>query len=95
MPAPFPRRRERLEIRLTADERALLERAAHLQTAGDLSRMITTIAVDAARVIIRENEITEITATTREAFYSALLETSQNTALADLFSQRPPEGYDI
>ena len=95
MPAPLPRRRERLEIRLTADERALLERAAHFHTAGDLSRMITTIAVDAARAIIREHEITAITATTREAFYAALLETSQNPRLADLFAQPPPEGYDF
>lgn len=95
MPAPLPRRRERLEIRLTADERALIERAAHLHTAGDLSRMITTIAVDAARAIIREHEITEINATTRAAFYAALFETSENPALAGLFSQPPPEGYDF
>ena len=95
MPAPIPRRRERLEIRLTADERALLERAAHLHTAGDLSRLVTTIAVDAARAIIHEHEITEIDATTRAAFYAALLETSENPALADLFSQASPEGYDF
>uniref|UniRef100_E6Q540 Uncharacterized protein n=1 Tax=mine drainage metagenome TaxID=410659 RepID=E6Q540_9ZZZZ len=57
--------------------------------------MITTIAVDAARAIIREHEITEINATTRATFYAALLETAENPALADLFSQSPPEGYDF
>ncbi|MDH2909173.1 MAG: hypothetical protein PXZ07_03565 [Candidatus Eremiobacteraeota bacterium] len=44
--------------------------------------MITTIAVDAARAIIREHEITEINATTRAAFYAALTDPIDDAAAA-------------
>lgn len=95
MPSILPRRGRRLEIRLTADERALLEHAAILRTAGDLSRMVTTIAVDAARAIIREHEVAEVTDEVRKDFYAALFDTSDNPALAALFAKPPPEGYDF
>jgi uncharacterized protein (DUF1778 family) len=95
MPSAIPRRHRRLELRLTSEERALLEQAALLRTSGDLSRMVTTIAVDAARAIVREHEVTEVTNDIREAFYSALLDTSGNPALAALFAKPAPEGYDF
>ncbi len=95
MPTSMPRRHKRLELRLTSEERALLEHAALLRTSGDLSRMVTTIAVDAARAIIHEHEVTVMTHDTREAFYSALFDTSANPALAKLFAEPSPEGYDF
>lgn len=90
-----PRRSCRLEVRLTPEERAILERAALLRTAGDMSRMVATIAVDAARAIIREHEITEVTDDIRKEFYAALLDSSENDRLAKLFAAPPPEGYDL
>ncbi|MHB8141541.1 MAG: type II toxin -antitoxin system TacA 1-like antitoxin [Vulcanimicrobiaceae bacterium] len=95
MPSATPRRHRRLELRLTNEERALLEQAALLRTAGDLSRMVTTIAVDAARAIVREHEVTEVTDDIRKAFYSALFDTFDNPALAALFAKPAPEGYDF
>lgn len=95
MPTAFPRRDRRLEIRLTTEERALLERAALLRTAGDLSRMVTTIAIDAARAIIREHEVSEVTDENRKDFYAALFDSSDNPALAKLFATPAPEGYDF
>jgi len=95
MPSAIPRRHRRLELRLTADERALLEQAALLRTGGDLSRMVTTIAVDAARAIIREHEVADVTDDMRKEFYAALFDTSDNPALAALFAKPAPEGYDF
>ncbi len=95
MPHPMPRRSRRLELRLTPEERTLLEEAALLRTAGDISRMVTAIAVDAARAIIREHETTDVTDQVREEFYAALLSTSNNDRLARLFSTPPLEGYDL
>jgi len=91
----MPRRSRRLELRLTHDERVLLEEAALLRTSGDISRMVTSIAVDAARAIIREHEVTEVTNETREQFYAALFDTAENDRLARLFAKTPPEGYDL
>lgn len=89
------RRSQRLNLRLTPEERFLLERAALLRTSGDISRMVTTIAVDAARAIIREHEVSEVTGEIREEFYAALLDTSDNPALAALFAKPAPEGYEF
>ena len=90
-----PRRTKRLELRLTPEERSLLERAALLQTSGDISRMVTAIAVEAARAIVREHEVSEVTDEIRQSFYSALLDTSDNAALAALFAKPAPKGYDV
>ena len=95
MPAPMPRRHKRLELRLTADERAVIEHAAMLRTSGDLSRLVTSLAVDAARAIVHEHEVSEITDENREAFYSALFDTTENPALAKLFAKPSPEGYEF
>lgn len=77
---------------MTPEEKALIEQAALLR-ACDLSRMVTTAAVDVAREIVREHEMTEVTEEIRAEFYSALLETRANPALAALFARPAPEGY--
>lgn len=89
------RRTRRIELRVTPEERELLEHAALLRTGGDLSRLITGAAVDAARAIVLEQDVIEVTDDFREAFYAALLDTSDRPGLKAFFERPAPEGYDF
>ncbi|MBC5801365.1 MAG: DUF1778 domain-containing protein [Candidatus Eremiobacteraeota bacterium] len=68
-----PRRQRRLSLRVTDQERALIERAALLTSAGDVTRFVMRASVDAARGTIEEHEVTRISGEMRQALYDLLL----------------------
>jgi uncharacterized protein (DUF1778 family) len=84
----------RVSLRTTKEERALLEKAALLETSGDLTRFIVTAATEAARQVVNDYEITLVTAEMRRAFYDLLLNPpAPNQALIDLISDADPDGF--
>jgi len=95
MSTPRAHKESRLDVRLSAAERAVLEQAAVLHTGGDLSRLVRTVALDAARAIIRDHETGEVTDEIRHEFYAALLRSDANPALKQLFARPIPAGYEI
>ncbi|MDO8674425.1 MAG: DUF1778 domain-containing protein [Dehalococcoidia bacterium] len=65
-------KRERLEARITTEQKALFQRAASL-TGRNLSDFVISSALEAAAEAIRSHQIMELTARESEAFASALL----------------------
>ena len=67
-----PKRSERLDARVTKQEKEIIETAATLRgiSVTDLLRMSAT---DAATQIIRENEVLTLSARSRAVFVNALL----------------------
>jgi len=63
---------ERLEARIPAELKALLARAASIQ-GRSLTDFVVASASDAARHVIREAEVLELTARDQAAFAAALL----------------------
>jgi uncharacterized protein (DUF1778 family) len=89
-----PGRDERVSLRTTKAERALLEKAALLETSGDLTRFIVSAATDAARQVVDDYETTRVTTEMRRAFYDLLLNPpAPNQALIDLASEADPDGF--
>lgn len=79
MSAPLKRSRngekvERLEARLTADQKELLQRAASLQ-GRSLTDFVVESAQAAALRTVRDYEVLRLNARDSEAFVAALLET--------------------
>jgi uncharacterized protein (DUF1778 family) len=50
-------RTERMEMRLTADEKALLDRAAELAGADTVGSWVRVLAIREARKVLRENGV--------------------------------------
>ena len=76
MPAAAPKKAalkvERLEARLSPDTKALFQEAATIQ-GRSLTDFVVDSAVEAARRIVRQNELVELTQRDRIAFVEALL----------------------
>jgi uncharacterized protein (DUF1778 family) len=70
--ATQPKRTERLDARVTKDEKRVIETAADLRglTVTDLMR---TVLTDAAARIIRESEVLVLSERSRTAFVDALM----------------------
>jgi uncharacterized protein (DUF1778 family) len=68
---PQPKR-ERLEARITADQKALLQRAAALQ-GSSLSDFVINGALQAAEEVIRSHTLITLSADESRAFVDALL----------------------
>ena len=66
------RKRSRLEARISAEEKALLKRAADLQGCS-LTEFVVRSAREAARKAVREHQMMSLTARDTEAFAKALL----------------------
>lgn len=73
MPATTYRRSGRISLRVTAEQREFIERAAALETAGDLTRFVADAAMRAARVAIEEHGISQVTDDMRRRFYDLLI----------------------
>ena len=71
-----PSRRERLEARITAEQKALLSRAAEL-SGRSLTDFVISSAQTAARDTIRDHERMTLSERDRQAFVAALLEDTQ------------------
>jgi uncharacterized protein (DUF1778 family) len=96
MPATTRRRDERISLRVSSQEKALLEKAAALETAGDLTRFVTSAAIREARTTIEEHGVSWVTDDIRERFYSLLLNPpAPNEALVKLMASAVPDGFEI
>lgn len=71
-----PSRSERLEARITAEQKALLSRAAEL-SGRSLTDFVISSAQTAARDTIRDHESMTLSERDRQAFVAALLEDAQ------------------
>jgi uncharacterized protein (DUF1778 family) len=69
---PSTRQKERLEARVGAETKALLQEAATLQ-GQSLTDFIVGSAVESARRVLREKELIELTQRDRIAFVDSLL----------------------
>lgn len=65
-------RRERLEARLTAEQKALLQRAADIE-GRSLSEFVISSAQQAAEAIIRQHQVLTLTEAESHAFVTMLL----------------------
>jgi uncharacterized protein (DUF1778 family) len=76
MPAAAPKKAtqkvDRLEARLSPDTKALFQEAATIQ-GRSLTDFVVNSALDAARRIVRQNELVELSRRDRIAFVEALL----------------------
>lgn len=71
-----PSRSERLEARITAEQKVQLSRAAELQ-GRSLTDFVVSSAQDAARETIREHESMTLSERDRQTFVAALLEDAE------------------
>lgn len=74
---------ERMETRITPDQKALFERAAYLE-GQTLTDFVLNAVRDAARQVIEHHEVIVLTQRERKAFFKALLNPpAPNKALRD------------
>ncbi|MBW4620409.1 MAG: DUF1778 domain-containing protein [Cyanosarcina radialis HA8281-LM2] len=78
------RKNARLEARVTAEQKQLMERAASLR-GQNLTEFMVAVLTEAATQIIKDGELLELTARDRQAFAEALLNppSSSDRAYAD------------
>jgi uncharacterized protein (DUF1778 family) len=90
------RRERRLSLRTTAEERQLIERAALIATAGDVTRFVMRASLAAAQETVDQAESTRVSDEMRDAFYRLLLHPPQpNAALLALAENAVPEGHEL
>ncbi|MDE2482373.1 MAG: DUF1778 domain-containing protein [bacterium] len=83
-------KRERIAIRANSEEKALFQRAADLETKGDLSAFILASAEARAKLVLRSYEETELHEAERERFYAFLANPPEpSEALVALFAESP------
>lgn len=70
---------ERLEVRITPEQKDLFQRAAAIE-GETLSEFVTASAQQAAELAIREHEVLKLTARESRAFVEALLHPSEPNA---------------
>ena len=73
MAVPFPPRQERLEARVTREQKELLQHAASLQ-GTTLSEFLVRSAQRAAEQSIRDHAVLDLTARETQSFVEALLD---------------------
>lgn len=69
---PARRRAERLEARVTAEQKAMIERAAALE-GRSITDFVLTSVQDAAKRAIAEHEVIQLSVRDSQAFVNALL----------------------
>jgi|SRR5271165_2308604 len=91
-----PRRQRRIFLRATDEERSLIERAAFLDTSGDLTRFVLLSTLQAARETVSRHEVTRVTDDTRRAIYDLLLNPPPpGKALKKLAAKPLPEDVEL
>lgn len=90
MSAPAPKKAGRLEARVSAEAKALCQKAADLQ-GRTLTDFMVHSAVEAAKRTIRETEFIELSRRDRLAFVEALLNTAAPNARLQQAIQRHDE----
>ena len=90
-PSTRSRKRERVEARVSAEQKALIERAARLRGCS-LGEYLVRSAQDAAERDIRDHELIALTARDSQLFMEALLAPRPaNEALRDAAREDPCE----
>jgi uncharacterized protein (DUF1778 family) len=96
MPATMHRREGRISLRVTAEQKAFIARAAALETAGDVTRFVADAAIRAARTTIEEHGVSHVTDPMRERFYDLLINPPEpSEALIALMAADVPAGFEI
>ncbi len=87
MPTAAEAKQERLQIRLDAQAKSILQRAAsHRQKT--LSQFVLSTALEEAERVIRENEVVTLSGADWNVFYEALTNPpSPNTALRKAYAR--------
>jgi len=90
------RRRGRISLRVTTEQKDFIARAAALETAGDLTRFVSEAALKAARVAIEEHGVSHVTDSTRQRFYDLLINPpAPSEALVALMASDVPAGFKM
>jgi uncharacterized protein (DUF1778 family) len=96
MPAISARRRDRISLRVTAEQKDFIARAAALETSGDLTRFVADAALRAARIAIEEHGVSKVTDSIRQRFYDLLINPpAPSEALIALMASDPPAGFKM
>lgn len=96
MPATVSRRNGRISLRVTTEQREFIERAAALETAGDLTRFVADAAIKAARIAVEEHGVSQVTGHMRQRFYDLLIDPpTPSKALIALMASDLPPGFEI
>jgi uncharacterized protein (DUF1778 family) len=89
-------RRRRLSLRVTDEERALIEQAALLSSAGDITRFVMSASVDAARSALEGYEATRLSGELRKELYELLLNPPlPSDTLKKLAATPVPSGVEL
>lgn len=92
MPKATTIRRERIDIRTSPDDKALIERAAHLRHTS-VSAYLLDSALEKAKAELRAIETLNLNNTDRDKFFAALESPpAPNKALKRLFSEGRRKG---
>ncbi|MGH7709292.1 MAG: DUF1778 domain-containing protein [Vulcanimicrobiaceae bacterium] len=91
-----PGRRRRLSLRVTDEERALIEQAALLSSAGDITRFVMTASVEAARSTVDDYEATRVSGEQRSHLYDLLLNPPPPSDSLKRLAEAPvPDGIEL
>jgi uncharacterized protein (DUF1778 family) len=89
-------RSRRLSLRVTDEERALIEQAALLNSGGDITRFVMAASVEAARSTVEEYEATRVSSKLRKHLYDLLLNPPPpSEALKRLAAAPAPDGIEL
>jgi uncharacterized protein (DUF1778 family) len=88
--AKGPVKRERIEARVTAEEKEIVQRAAALN-GSSLTDFVMRSALDAARETIRAHQVIELTVRDSRAFAQALIEAPEPNENLRALAQRYDE----
>ena len=80
MPRAVGTKEERLQLRLDADSKSVLRRAADYRHKS-VSQFVLGSALEEAERVIRENEVVTLSAADWEIFYEALVNPPEPTAV--------------
>lgn len=101
MPAPASarragvRRRGRISLRVTTEQKDFIASAAALETEGDLTRFVADAALKAARTAIEEHGVSHVTDSTRKRFYDLLIDPpAPSEAFVALMASGVPDGFE-
>lgn len=87
MPRAAETKGDRLQVRLDAESKSVLQRAARYRNES-VSQFVLAIAMEEARKVVRENEIVTLTGPDWTLFYDALTDPpAPNAALRKAFAR--------
>jgi uncharacterized protein (DUF1778 family) len=92
MSASAVAKQERLEARVTREQKLLIERAAELE-GRSITDFVVASAASAAKQVIQDHEVLKLTAKDREVFVQALLKPATPTDKLRQAARRYKEAF--